>query len=222
MAAFIANVGVNAGHAAHSPLFADGTFDVLPIPETGPWRPPMARLIDQPRLCGHAPRSWASRAVHVDPDLTSAAPTYGDNCRTAGRAFSLRRARPDDVLVFLARLHPAAGAAGFYLVGELNITDAITDVTSDPGPGWWDANAHVLRARAGHSWNSFWVFKGNQKSGWFKRAVPFGRREAVAVFGDGWQWRAHRTELQTIGSYTRAVRRVEGAGEEWLRTICRS
>ena len=222
MAAFLANVGVNAGHSARSPLFDDGTFVVLPVPESERWRAPMLRLGDVPHLRPHAPRHWFRRPVHLDPDLTSAVPTYGDNCRRAGRAFSLRTAAPGDVIVFLARLHSNRGAAGFYLVGSLEVEDVLQDVTRDPGHGWWDSNAHVRRARARCRWDSFWIFKGGPTSRPFARAVPFTRSEAAAVFGDGWPWPDHRTELQTIGSHTRAVRRIEGAGEEWLRTACRS
>jgi hypothetical protein len=222
VAAFIANVGVNAGHAARSPLFEDGTFQLLPIPESVPWRHPMKRLNDLPHLLPHAPNSWHDRAVHLDPDLNSATPTYGDNCRRAGRAFSLRRARPHDLIVFLARLQPRAADAGFYLVGFLEIDGALTDVTRDPGPGWWDGNAHVRRARATDEWDCFWVFKGTTSSRLFQRAVPFTKAEAGELFYGTWRWRPERTELQTIGSYTRAVRRVEGGGENWLRTICLS
>lgn len=221
MAAFLANVGVNAAHAARSPLFEDGTFLLLPIPERVRWRAPMLRFGELAGFGSYAPHSWARRAVHFDPDLTSAVPTYGDNCRHAGRAFSLRGAKRGDVIVFLARLHGRAGA-GFHLVGALEIDDVLTDVTCDPGHGWWDGNAHVLRGRAHREWDSFWVFKGTPSSGPFKRAVPFGRAEAREVFADTWRWPDHRTELQTIGSHTRAVRRIEDDGERWLRAACRS
>lgn len=220
MAAFLANVGVNAGHAARSPLFEDGRFALVPIPEPTPWRPPMLRFRDLTNLTTYAPRRWAGRAVHLDPDLTCATRTYGDNCRRAGRAFSLRAARPGDVIVFLARLHPTGAPAGFYLVGALEIDDILPDVTADPGPGWWDGNAHVRRARASRVWDSFWVFKGAHTSRPLTRAIRFGRLESFQVFGAGWDWPLHRSELQTIGSHTRAVRRVEGLGEEWLRATC--
>jgi len=222
MAAFLANVGVNAGHAARSPLFDDGTFVVLPIPENHRWRAPMLRLGDVQHLDAHSPRRWSEKAVHLDPDLTSAVPIYGDNCRTAGRAFSLRGAVKGDVIVFLARLHPRSGPPGFHLVGSLEVDEVLADVTRDPGPGWWDGNAHVRRARAHQTWDSFWVFKGTCNSRQFARAVPFGRAEAAVLFGDVWTWPDHRTALQTIGSHTRAVRRIEGQGEEWLRAACRS
>ncbi len=220
MAAYLANVGVNAGHAASSPLFDDGTFALTPIPEPQPWRAPMLRFADIPTHT--VPVSWSGRAAHLDPDLHGEIATYGDNCRTAGRAFSLRRAQPGDLIAFVARLKSALGDAQFCIVGCLDVTDVLPDVERDPGPGWWDANAHVRRARAHNTWNSFWVFQGGPSSRVLGRAVRFGRAEAAAVFGDSWLWRDNRTELQTIGSYTRAVRRVEGDGEAWLRKTCLS
>jgi hypothetical protein len=222
VAAFLANVGVNASHTARSPLFEDGTFELLPIPERHPWRRPMLRLRDLARLHIYAPRSWRDLAVHVDPDLASVTPTYGDNCRNAGRAFSLRRAEPGDLIVFLARLQPENTPAAFHLVGCLEIENALEDVIRDPGPGWWDGNAHVRRARASGTWDSFWVFGGTSRSRLLGRAVPFTRAEMARVLGPSTTWPAHRTELQTIGSHTRAVRRIEGGGEEWLRATCLS
>jgi hypothetical protein len=59
MAAFLANVGVNAAHRIHSPLYPDGSFELRPIPERKPWAPPMLRL----------PEVWGKRPVHLDPDL---------------------------------------------------------------------------------------------------------------------------------------------------------
>ena len=55
MAVFVANVGVNAQHSSRSPLFADGSFILLPIPEKVAWQPPMLRLGDLPQLAAHAP-----------------------------------------------------------------------------------------------------------------------------------------------------------------------
>jgi hypothetical protein len=211
MAAFLANVGVNAAHRVSSPLLPDGSFLLRPIPEVQAWAPPMLRL----------PEVWGDRAVHLDPDLAGDPPTYGDNCRTAGRAFSLRKAVPGDLICFLARLQPEAEPASFHLVGVLRLSEIAADLTGDPGPGWWDANAHLRRARAGAGWNSFWVFRGRYGSRLLPRAVRFGRREAEATLGPGLRWPAHRSEQQTIGSYTRAVRRLTGAREAQLRRLCR-
>lgn len=216
MTAFLANVGVNASHSARSPLHADGSFDLLPIPERIPWSDPMLRPADLPGLT--FPRTWTNLALHVDPDLTHQPPTYGDNCRRAGRAFALRQARPGDLIAFLARLHPGAGAAGFYLVGALEVEDVLTDVSTDPGQGWWDGNAHVRRARATRLWDSFWVFKGTPRSGLLGKAVPFRRKDADALLEPS--WRGTRSDLQTIGSCTRAIRRLEGGKEALLRELC--
>ncbi len=222
MAVYLANVGANSSHAARSPLLDDGRFVLMPIPERERWRRPMLRPRDVDGIRAITPRSWLDRAVHLDPDFVSQTPTYGDNCRRAGRAFSLRRAAAGDLIVFMARLHPRAAPAGMYLVGRLAIEDVLADVTVDPGPGWWDGNAHVRRSRASGRWDSFWVFKGGAGSGWLGKAIPFDRCAVCAVFGSGWAWRDDRSELQTIGSYTRAVRRIEGDGADWLRTTCLS
>jgi hypothetical protein len=124
------------------------------------------------------------------------------------------------VIVFLARL--VNHRAGFYLVGCLEIEEILRDVTHEPGEGWWNNNAHIRRARAFDAWDSFWVFKGTANSRLFDSAVTFSRIELTAVIVDELRWPAHRTELHTIGSYTRAVRRIEGVGEEGLRSICPS
>ena len=210
MAVYLANVGANASHRARSPLFPDGTFVLYPIPEPQAWQPPMRQL----------PAIWGDLAVHADPDLDGDPPTYGDNCRTAGRAYSLRRAETGDLIVFVARLHPLAGdPPGFFLVGALSVAEVKPDLRADPGPGWWDGNAHVRRARAGGAWNSFWVFRGDGRSRWFDSAIPFRRDEADHVFASAWRWPEDRTELQTIGSNTRAVRRLTGPAERRLRDL---
>jgi hypothetical protein len=169
------------------------------------------------------PALWGERAVHLDPDLAGIPPTYGDNCRTAGRAFSLRQAGPGDAICFLARLQaePKPGPVGFFLVGILDVAEVKADLTSDPGPGWWDANAHLRRARARSDWNSFWVFRGGPGSRLLPRAVPFGPPQLEAALGPALGWPRHRSVLQTIGSHTRAVRRLTGAAEAFVRDLCR-
>jgi Nucleotide modification associated domain 3 len=198
VAAFLANVGVNCSHRVRSPLHEDGSFELRPIPERVSWAPPMLKL----------PEIWGDKAVHLDPDLTSAVPTYGDNCRRAARAYSLRSAQQRDEIRFLARLTRKDRSAGFYEVAKLVIEEVLEDVTEDPGPGWWDGNAHVRRARATGVWDAFWVFRGGPGSGLYSYARPFTRRQADAAFGHSWLWRSNRTDLQTIGSYTRTVRRL--------------
>jgi hypothetical protein len=214
VAAYLANVGVNASHGIHSPLRADGSFILWPIPERVPWAPPMLRLGD---LDPGAPPRWRDRPVHADPDLGGPIPTYGDNCRRAGRAFSLRRSEPGDVILFMARLHPPDAAPALHVVGLLEIADIIRDIDRDPGPGWWDTNAHVRRARATGAWDQFWVFRGTTRSRLFQAAQPFSASHADLPLRV--TWRAGRTEQQTIASHTRAVRRLTGDAERNARAL---
>lgn len=218
MAAYLANVGVNASHALRSPLHADGTFTLWPIPEPTPWAPPMLRLRDVGDAASPGfPKSWLDRAVHLDPDLSGEPKTYGDNCRRAGRAFSLRQADSGDLILFVARLHPPDAAPALYLVGGLEVEEIKADVTADPGRGWWDSNAHVRRARATGRWDSFWVFKGTNGSRLLARAQRF----TPALAGELLEiaWRSSRTEQQTLASHTRAVRRLVGHGEVVARAL---
>jgi hypothetical protein len=214
VAAYLANVGVNASHGIRSPLRADGSFVVWPIPERMPWAPPMLRLGD---IDPDAPPRWRARPVHADPDLRSGIPTYGDNCRRAGRAFSLRRAEPGDVILFMARLHPPEAPPSLHVIGMLEIADLIRDVGADPGLGWWDGNAHVRRARATGAWDQFWVFKGTPRSRFFPAAHRFDSGHANELLGVTWP--ATRTEQQTIASHTRAVRRLTGDAERTARDL---
>ena len=210
MAVFLINVLANSQHPARARLHADGSFDFLPIPEDVAGPSPMLHYADIPHLSALVPPSWRKRAVHLDPDLLSSQMSYGDNCLRIPRAFALRRALPGDTIVFVARLHAPDGTPGFYLVGRLDVEQILKDVTHDPGVGWWDANAHIRRGRALDRWDAFSVFKGGPGSGLLSQAVAFGRDEAEAVFGRGWDWNKSQTVLQVIGAHTRSVRRLEG------------
>lgn len=216
MAAFLINIGVNASHSALSRLRVDGSFDFLPIPEDHPGSTPMLRYADIPALAATAPASWRSRTTHADPDFYSPLTTYGDNCSRIPRAFALRRASVGDTIVFIARLISTDGTPGFYLVGRLEIAAIRKEVTADPGPGWWDSNAHVRRGRALGRWDAFSVFAGTPNSGLLARAVPFTRQEAEAVFGPLWDWDGGQTALQVIGAHTRSVRHLDGPSAQTL------
>jgi hypothetical protein len=67
-------------------------------------------------------------------------------------------------------------------------------------------------ARPDIFYDGFYLFKGSARSQRFKIARPFGRSEAEKFLRDKngleWQWKAGRSDLQIIGSYTRACRCV--------------
>ncbi len=228
---YLANVGANAAHRACSPLFSDGTFELLPIPERRLLPSPPALTYADLRswqdsgrdLSAFYPASWAGRAVHLDPDFEGL--SYGDDCSRVGRGSGLRSLRPGDILFFLARLvawdegraSPApTGAAGFYLVGFLEVEEIVPEVRGALAPALmarFGRNAHVRRALADPAYyDGFWLFGGSPRSRRLRRAVPLDRELAEACLADRqgqpWRWEGGRSDLQVIGSYTRSCRCV--------------
>ncbi len=232
---FLVNVGVNAGHSIRSPRFADGGFWLLPIPERVPaGGPPMVRYgdltftLDRGNPQAFIPSIHRNRYCHYDPEFVTF--TYGDDPRRAPRAAALASARTGDLLLFIARLWDwqagsFTGGTSFYLAAILQIESALKDVAGPLSPeemAIYGANAHVRRAQADPNyWNGFWVFKGTKASHLFQRAFELTPERAAAFLrdkdGHPWVWRADRTPLQTIGSYTRTVRGVADTTDQSLR-----
>ena len=109
---YLANVGANSSHGPlFSPLFEEGAFELLPIPEGD-------RNLDSSRQAVHyrdlrsyynpgdgllryVPQAMWDVACHNDPEFESF--TYGDS-GTNGRSSELTNLRKGDALLFLARL----------------------------------------------------------------------------------------------------------------------
>lgn len=153
--AYMVNVGANRSHGIRSPLFADGRFEFVPIPEDfsladcadGEGSPlTYADLVcyntDQPLLSLYPARvatRWAARPVHHDPNLckVKGLPTtaliYGDVPYTNPRASSLRHAQPGDLLFFLANFTPydptnqcfQTNAQALYVIGVLEVAQVL-------------------------------------------------------------------------------------------------
>ncbi len=232
---FLVNVGANASHGVRSPLFADGTFELLPIPEPRKWwAPPMSTYakLDCFNDPGESVAKYVSARhrgtrVHNDPEFETF--TYGDDCGVNPRAAALKQARPGDVLLFVARLVRYESGrftkeAGFYFVGYIRIEDMLQDVRKFPfGKALvaFGHNAHIRRAiyHQKTALNGFSVFKGSAAgSKRLQRAVPLTRALAEDLFRDArgkpWLWEKNgRSDLQTIGSYTRSVRAVLDAAK---------
>ena len=110
----MANVGANAVHPFFSPRFEDGTFELLPIPETpseaGPHSVVFADVPafnnsgnDSVETLGRwVPERFLGVATHYDPEFTTL--TYGDHVGRNARAAALRGVQPGDVLFFIVRL----------------------------------------------------------------------------------------------------------------------
>ena len=243
---FLVNIGVNSSHRAKSPIFSDGTFELLPIPEDSSVVSDSRRTYADlppynatyPKLTHFLPKNWDNKLCHNDPDFESL--TYGDNCDRVPKAFGLRSVKEGDFLFFLARLeHYEAelftGIAAFYLVGYLVVESVYKSLYQKPSPDVLSIikkNAHVQRAlEESMFWDGFWVFQGSSQSQRLKFAVPFTLEFASQVLrqanGSSWIASFHRSPLQVIGSYTRTARCVINtetdtgiaASKVWWRTV---
>ena len=220
---FIINVGANTASPLQSPVFEDGTFEFMPIPEYEPLDSQEVLSFDDLRQFNHPdkplldlfPRPAISLAekVHNDPEFLTF--TYGDNIQQKGK---LRDLQPGDFLFFLARLVPYNNnrfeheKAYFALVGYLEIAELLKDPDSPffTSPAF-ARNAHIRRWRVNPaSFDKFVVFKGSNNSRRFKYAVPFDQRfvedvQLLDAHGKPWEW-GRTTDLGVIGSYTRTAR----------------
>ncbi|MBT3942229.1 MAG: hypothetical protein HOC77_06035 [Chloroflexi bacterium] len=230
---WLANVGANAAHPFYSPRFDDGTFELLPIPETPTEAGPHSvRYADVPSfqhpgetLGRWVPERFRDTATHYDPEFQTL--TYGDNVERNARAAGLRGVESGDVLFFIVRLADwidgeFSGRFGFYLAGFLEIESILAGVEEHPTQAEmarYGVNAHIRRGLNDPSqhWDRFWIFGGSERSKRLTHAVPVDRVLADGVFrrADGglWNWNPSRTELQTIGSYTRTCRCVIDVSE---------
>ncbi|MYC33014.1 MAG: hypothetical protein F4X64_07550 [Chloroflexi bacterium] len=225
MRIFMANVGANSSHQGlFSPIFADGTFEFLPIPVThhrtrqyirrSEWPGAVSyrdlrshNYPDRDLLC-YVPQKLWDIVCHNDPEFVTL--TYGD-VGDNGRSAALTRMQKGDVLLFLARLEDWVGERrtgwyGFYLIGGLLAEYAGWITGQSPELDRFTKNDHVIRRD-----DKFWGIAGSDQSRRFKRAVPITREICDRVLRDArgkvWNWDKN-TELGTISSYTRACRSV--------------
>jgi hypothetical protein len=220
---FIVNVGANTTSPLQSPVFDNGRFEFVPIPEYAPMNSNEIqtfadlRQFNHPELPLLALLSKVSLSpfnkVHNDPEFLTF--TYGDNI---SQKSNLRYIQAGDHLFFLARLVPYVDnqfqneQAFFALVGYLEIAEVLNDPKSSQftNPAFV-RNAHIRRWLSNpSSFDNFAIFKGSTKSRRFRYAVLFDRRfvENVPLLkadGSIWDW-DRTTELGIIGSNTRTVR----------------
>lgn len=227
---FLVNVGANRSHPFSSPIFQDGSFEFIPIPEAKPG-PHSVRYCDlrsyrDPKndLLSFVPPRYHKVPCHNDPEFVTF--TYGDLCQSKPGAFGLKKAEPHDFLFFLARLVPwrdgrfVQQRAGFYLIGFLEIEHVVKGLFRRPRGKFLARvrrNAHVIRGMNDNCWfDGFWLFLGSSRSVRFSKAVPFTRKLASRVMltsrGLPLIWGPPRTSLQVIGSYTRSRRCIIDPG----------
>lgn len=218
MRIYLANVGANSSHGQLvSPLFEDGTFELLPIPEIIRTREARERAIRYRDLRSHynpeqdllqyIPQKMWDNACHNDPEFKTL--TYGDN-GTNGRSSALTQLGEGDVLLFIARLErrtdsSRTGHSGFYLIGGLLVASAGFVTPAHPGWKRFSNNAHAIRGDT-----EFLGVAGSKRSRRFQHGVPVTREICDEIFrdkhGNSWTWGNGKSQLARIGSYTRACR----------------
>ena len=179
------------------PIYPDGSFVYVPIPEREPTDDPVPTygelgLLDAVPF--ETDPALADRRVHFDPEFAGYRGrehyTYGDEHGVKARPLS--ELGPGDRLLFYATLtthDPAEWDGpcvdwrppewGAYVIGEFVVGEVVSGAAlGDPAdlPGWTASNAHVARETADAE-----VFvRGTEASRLFDRAVPLSTPTAGA------------------------------------------
>lgn len=234
----IVNVGVNTSHREQliSPLWEDGSFFFMPIPEEGnepnadkdlfpgcSKLPTYREFIKDQKVlqCKCVSDRYLGKSVHNDPEFKTF--TYGDNPETIakGKAANLKQyLGQGDLLFFFAGLTSIRNSKKddyqFYFIGFFEICDVLKDVTQMPTKDKLEIfgeNAHIKRGQADSKFfNRFWVWKGSNDSQRFLKAVPFDRKLGAKILLDSEKkticWRADKSDLQQLNWHTRAARLI--------------
>jgi hypothetical protein len=188
-------VGIDTAEGGfHSPLFRDGTFEFIPIPDDrhavdkrtygntvgqhgrplADYFPPRARvrMVDKP--------------MHVDPEFDTY--TYGDP--TAPKQ-GLARMKPGNLLVFYAGLEgwDFAAAPALYIIGlfEIELIGFGSTFSSKVLHEKFSRNFHVMhRSVFAGQRDKLVLIKGNMRSRLLDKAIKIGERERLNA-GSWWQ-----------------------------------
>jgi len=158
------------------PIFGDGTFKYIPIPEGKP----SARCptYDDLGLAKYIPSGKEKFYVHNDPEFKTF--TYGDYLDGRARTRQIAKLNDGDYLLFLAslrfikdekeRLHWVNPKWSYYVIGYFELDKKVPNVEKITPEiiKEFGNNAHVIRGESG-----FAIFKGNKNSTPLKIAVPF-------------------------------------------------
>ncbi|MGD0898275.1 MAG: hypothetical protein ABR915_10605 [Thermoguttaceae bacterium] len=185
MKVVLLRIGIDTGSGGiHGPLFADGTFEYVPIPDK--------KAVDERaygntlgrhgrKLIDYFPAGtrdrMADQPMHVDPEFHTF--TYGDP--TAPKA-GLRRLEPGDLLVFYCGLHgwgftsdPALYLIGFF---EVERAGRATDFTKAELNRLFSNNFHICHPRVfRRQEESLVLVKGTANSRLLGKAVQ------ISVYG---------------------------------------
>ena len=188
------NVGANTDQPGfRGPVYADGSFEFVPIPERQPTVEPVPTYGELP-LTVEIPDELADTPVHFDPEFAGFGPgeryTYGDPYGVKARP--LLELEAGDRAYFYATLDRADGGSGpawlvdgwgAYLVGRFVLDrdpvagEAYPDLPEDDR-AVFSNNAHVKR----DPFDAAVLLHGDpERSGLLERAVPLSAPSAGTV-----------------------------------------
>jgi len=203
MKLYIANVGVNTKDASkrgiRSPIFPDKTFEFIPIKERQEDsefthnKYSTLKCYNNPELrLSHyiENKKYSNYAVHNDPEFETF--TYGDIYTP--RANNLKDVKPNDIILFLARLYEYKKGASFtdnkgnfYFIGYFTIeknkvfNNWKKDRYSEEFDKW-EENAHIIKFANGRM-EKFRILKGiPEKSFRFKKALPVDYKVVEIIY----------------------------------------
>jgi hypothetical protein len=181
MKALLLRVGIDKGCGGTlGPIFDDGSFEFVPIPERFPL-PGAATYNDRigrmgKRLSTYVPSSLKYQPMHEDPEFLSN--TYGDP--TIKRYYLLKLTK-GDLLVFYAGLRPFTTEKheeALYIIGYLRIKKVIdfnilSNAERDEFRQTYSNNAHLKRQ---NTLNDLVIVTGDEHSRLLKTALHLSEK----------------------------------------------
>ena len=213
-------VGIDTGCGGiHSPLFKDGTFEFVPIPDD--------RSLDDRTygntigrhgraLLEYFPNQrrpfMADRSIHVDPEFTTF--TYGDPTTPTRR---LRELEPGDLLVLYAGLEgwdfqmdPALYLIGFFEVEVAGIASEIDDAMLRP----FANNFHVRHGDLFREQRHTLVLvRGTHCSRLFRKAYKLGQTERLS---SGKPWQIISADMAKIFGRFGGIGSIQRSNPRWV------
>jgi hypothetical protein len=214
-------VGIDMGCGGmHSPLFKDGGFEFLPIPDDDGWDERTygntkcrrgRKLVDY--FPARRQSAAAAQAMHVDPEFSTF--TYGDPT-TPKRGLS--RLTPGDLLVFYAGMEgwdceklPALYLAGFF---EVKIVAFAAQLPQETVRREFAGNFHVRHRQLYTSQKDRLVLvKGTRESRLFRNARKLGGAVRRA---NGSVWQIISPEMAKIFGHFGGIGSIQRSTPRWV------
>ncbi|MGA9623639.1 MAG: hypothetical protein WBL65_06900 [Bryobacteraceae bacterium] len=192
MQVVLLRVGIDTGSGGiHGPLFSDGSFEFIPIPDGFRGEGTDKRTYGNTsgrggrRLVDYFPEARRERvfdqSVHADPEFKTL--TYGDPTRPKA---SLRQLSEGSLLVFYAGLKGwnFACSPALYIIGYFEVARAglATSFTQGELAGMFQNNFHVMHGDVFEDQKDRLVLvKGNANSRLLEKAVKCGFRRSRSL-----------------------------------------